>query len=166
MRRAILVCVVATLCGCATIYSLSSDRMEGEMHEDTSHPRSLPRLYSGVVVDGYCVGQSFSEGREAAGQIGFFCLLDVPLSLVVDTLVLPYTAYQQIRFGNFKPRFVEAEHAAALKRAEQSRQDRQEACRRLLARDAGDSSYQEWCRRQLEPDAEMPDAGAEASPVR
>ncbi len=33
--------------------------------------------------------------------IGGFCLVDVPFSLVADTVILPLTIYEQIKYGSY-----------------------------------------------------------------
>jgi uncharacterized protein YceK len=83
--------------GCATIYTLSADRIEGDMYESKA-PQSWPRLFSGVSADGYCI---FSGG---GAQVWPLCLLDLPLSLAGDLIVSPYKAYDQIAHGNYHPR--------------------------------------------------------------
>jgi uncharacterized protein YceK len=148
-HRHVALAALALSCGgCATVYTLSSDRVEGTMQEDRSLPRSFPRVYSGVLGDGWCVAHSPSA------QPGFFCLLDVPLSLALDTVVLPYTAYQQIRFGNFHPRLVASEHAAALQRTEYARSHLRGYCRNVTSVDGGTPADRDLCAPVLaEPDA-------------
>ena len=84
------------LCGCATLFTLSPDRIEGAL----SAGQSLPRVYSGTIADGYAVT------HDRSGQAGFFCLLDLPLSIAADTVVLPWTLVQQIRHGSYRPRCI------------------------------------------------------------
>src|SRR6266849_4036692 len=106
-----LLIVSADTSGCATVFTLSSDRVEGNMCELPDGPRSFPRIYSGVLGDGYCLGGSaMQRAPEALSQVGLLCFLDIPLSLVADTVVLPFRIYEQIRFGNFHPRLVPEVH--------------------------------------------------------
>jgi len=104
---------------------LSPDRVEGGLYESHDSPKSFPRIYSGTIGDGYCVT------HDPSGQIGFFCLLDLPLSLAADTVVLPYTAYQQVHYGNYHPRCIPKE--------------REESCMRRKQQVEGQI---EWCRKQ------------------
>jgi len=71
-------------CSCATAYTLSTDRIEADMARDKSMPQSLPRIYGGTLIDGWCLGQ-VTRGGADIGQSVFLCLLDMPLSLVGDT---------------------------------------------------------------------------------
>jgi uncharacterized protein YceK len=117
-----LLCVGLLAEGCATIFSLSPDRVEGELYESHDSPKSFPRVYSGTLGDGYCVT------HDQSGQIGFFCLLDLPLSLAADTVLLPYTAYQQIHHGNYHARCIPKEHEETCKRRKQQVESTCEPC--------------------------------------
>ncbi|HET7789129.1 MAG TPA: hypothetical protein VFL36_24355 [Myxococcales bacterium] len=75
---------------------------EAEVHAGGSRATSLPRLFSGSVADARCVIGTQPQGIP--------CILDLPLSFVVDVLVSPYTLVQQVRHGNFHPRFVQEIH--------------------------------------------------------
>jgi uncharacterized protein YceK len=92
---------VLVLCSCGTMISRSlMPRYCGK--------EPLPNVYSGVVLDvqgalhyecaesGEC--RFFTPGP--TNNVELFLLLDIPLSLALDTCLLPWTAYQQIRHGN------------------------------------------------------------------
>ncbi|WP_226377950.1 YceK/YidQ family lipoprotein [Citrifermentans bremense] len=51
----------------------------------------MPRIFSGTAVD-IC--------GLAADNLGIFALVDLPLSLVGDTLMFPYTYYTQSKYGD------------------------------------------------------------------
>ncbi len=53
---------------------------------------TIPRVYSGVSND-YRFINGNSEGKG-------WVFLDMPLSFVADTVVLPYTVYKQAKLGN------------------------------------------------------------------
>ncbi|HXL39680.1 MAG TPA: YceK/YidQ family lipoprotein [Myxococcales bacterium] len=117
MRSAVAV-ILFLLTGCASVYMLSPDRVEGTMYDESRHvPSTFPRLYSGVLVDAWCGFETFRVGGEAF-QVGLFCFLDLPLSLAADTVLLPYKAYTQIRYGNFQPRLVPEMHLEKLQQRE------------------------------------------------
>jgi uncharacterized protein YceK len=59
------------------------------MYEDRALAQSQPRVYSGVYDDAWCLGRVPSQGGEGAGPIVLFCVLDVPLSAIADTVVMP-----------------------------------------------------------------------------
>ncbi|MDX1802482.1 MAG: hypothetical protein R3292_00275 [Alcanivorax sp.] len=81
--------LLLTLSGCASLYTQSTDPYLEDIR-DCSQRRPIPNLYSGTVFDLYCI---------PAENAGFFCLLDLPLSLTMDTLLVPYTLYRQIHDG-------------------------------------------------------------------
>ena len=91
---ALLLCLMLTLQGCASIYTNRHSFYEAdEFSCDETH--SIPRVYSGTVLDIYNVG---------AENAGFFVLVDVPFSLILDTVLLPYTAYRQFKDGDWYSR--------------------------------------------------------------
>jgi len=59
---------------------------------------SLPRIYSGTVFDFRCF--LHPEMHDTQG-IGVFCLVDVPFSFIADTVILPLTIYEQIKYGSY-----------------------------------------------------------------
>jgi uncharacterized protein YceK len=155
---------IAVATGCMTIRTISSDRTEGEMYEDRSLAQSRPRMYSGVYDDASCIGHIPTEHGEGAGPIVVFCLLDLPLSIIADTLVVPYTLYEQIRFGNFHPRFVEFVHEEAERRRELRLLRRADFCNHVLEKSAdGGSEVDERCRAFLR-ESEGTDAGQLPAP--
>jgi uncharacterized protein YceK len=124
----LLSCLCSTQSGCATIVTLSPDRVEGAMYESSALPRSFPRLFSGVLADGYCLG------KDGSGQVWLFCLLDIPLSLAADIVASPYTAYQQVVHGNYHPRCVVAQREEIRSRNRKNIQDALDLCRKDQAR--------------------------------
>lgn len=90
-----LLCLMLLLLqGCASIYTNRYSYYEAaDFRCDETH--SIPRVYSGTVLDIYNVG---------AENAGFFVLLDMPFSLILDTVLLPYTAYRQYKEGDWYSR--------------------------------------------------------------
>lgn len=97
------------LASCGTLISQGAGKILcGE------RPATLPNVYSGVALDvqggfryqcppaGECT--FFSPGPSA--NVELFLILDIPLSLALDTLLLPYTIYQQVQHGNICTRGV------------------------------------------------------------
>jgi uncharacterized protein YceK len=78
------------LCGCSTIVTLSlgDDTSDFDCRGDPF----IPRIYSGIFNDVRFV----KTGAEGAG----FAFWDFPFSLVADTVVIPYTAVTQVKYGN------------------------------------------------------------------
>jgi uncharacterized protein YceK len=154
--RCVALCAGVQLAGCAAVFTLSSDRVDGWMYEDRKLLQTLPRLYSGVLFDGWCI----THAGQAA-EAFWMCLLDLPLSLAVDTVVLPYKAYKQIEYGNFHPRFVPDVHESFERNREANRQQHIRMCRAAVASDGGwwadHPQARERCRKDLE--AEETDGG-------
>src|SRR5712691_11608512 len=144
--KAAVLCFLAANTGCATIFTLSSDRAEKQLYEYEALPvtRSLPRMYSGVATDALCVWH--------LAPVLPLCIVDLPLSLVAGTLVLPFTTWQQVKFGNFHPRLVPDEKQLAFFRAwlERDRRSFLDHCRRALeGGPAHPDTFSEFCRREL-----------------
>lgn len=84
-----LYAAAATLCltsGCSTLSETFADR-----------PHTSSLVYSGTQVDVAVVG---ALGDETAGIFRLFApfaLLDLPLSLAADTLLLPYTITKEVQ---------------------------------------------------------------------
>jgi uncharacterized protein YceK len=89
----LLIITSIALTGCGTIWSLHADA-EKEFARGTAFPCSLPRIYAGTMIDIYAVKQN--------SQIGAMLLWDIPLSLAMDTIVLPATMLLQAYKGNFR----------------------------------------------------------------
>jgi uncharacterized protein YceK len=94
LYRAIVLIMAATaLNGCGTIITLSMQEKD-----IVDHCNTLPRAYSGTVFDSRCIYHPEHKGTNNAE---LFCLIDLPLSLGMDTIVLPYTGYKQIQHGSY-----------------------------------------------------------------
>ena len=86
-----------TLTSCGTVSTLRSHDLA--LGEDGS----LPRMFSGTVADAGVVFGRYSDDLTEEKPVTSRALrfLDLPLSFLVDSLVLPYTAYKQIRYGSY-----------------------------------------------------------------
>jgi uncharacterized protein YceK len=124
--------------GCATIYTLSADRVEGHMYEIGGDPQSWPRFFSGVAADGYCIGR-LTEPL-------LLCLVDLPLSLAADLVVSPYKAYQQIAHGNYHPRCIPERQEEIRQRNRRELEATLERCRK------GEDSFSDRCALKIAPD--------------
>ena len=163
LAKTAALCLLAANTGCATIIMLSSDRAEKQLYDYEAEAlpvtRSVPRVYSGVATDALCLWH--------LAPVLPLCVVDLPLSLVADTLVLPFTAWQQIKFGNFHSRFIPDEKQLAVFRAwlERDRRSFLDHCRRALeAPPAHPDTFSEFCRRELATEDAVresvaPDAG-------
>ncbi|AZF40664.1 hypothetical protein C4J87_0475 [Pseudomonas sp. R1-43-08] len=91
-------------CGTATTVLRGDDVTVRELRGKKTYCQSVSRIYSGVAYD-LCVlhGPPSSAGGLSLNGIPW-AILDVPVSGVLDTLVLPYTLYRQNADGNLELR--------------------------------------------------------------
>jgi uncharacterized protein YceK len=86
------------LSGCGTVNSVI--RKDGDTARELrlikTYCQSIPRVYSGVAFD-FC---SLHAAPDPTGILIPFVLLDIAVSGVADTVVLPYTIYRQASDGN------------------------------------------------------------------
>lgn len=90
--QVLAVCVLISCTGCSTIIT----RLTGPGWQPPDPP--LPRIYSGTIFDFRCFLRP--EMHDTQG-LGGFCLIDVPFSLIADTVILPFTIYDQIKYGSY-----------------------------------------------------------------
>lgn len=86
------------LSGCGTaasVLQMDAD-VARDMRKQKTYCQSIPRIYSGLAFD-FCV---LNAPPDPTGVLLPFVLLDLPLSGVLDTVVLPYTIYRQASDGN------------------------------------------------------------------
>jgi len=65
---------------------------------------TINRIYSGVQYD-YCV---VKKGDGSDWELKGYLVWDFPFSLVLDTVVLPYTIFKQIKDGSLVQSYPEA----------------------------------------------------------
>ncbi len=58
----------------------------------------LSRIYSGTQFDFRCF---LSPAMHDTQGIGGFCFVDVPFSIIADTVILPLTIYEQVKYGSY-----------------------------------------------------------------
>jgi len=101
MKMAVALGAIAlTLVGCGTVTTVlqeDADAARGLRRQKT-YCQSIPRVYSGLAYD-FCV---LNAPPDPTGILVPFVLLDLALSGVLDTVVLPYTIYQQSMEGNVR----------------------------------------------------------------
>ena len=102
MRIGITACLVAALSGCGTIKTLNDEKgAADDLAKWQSNCHFIPRAYSGTSYQ-FCNLNSppRSGAHWAVAPITF----DVILSAVADTVVIPYTGYQQYLRGDIQVR--------------------------------------------------------------
>ncbi|SET34441.1 YceK/YidQ family lipoprotein [Pseudomonas graminis] len=97
MKQWIAAFLITTLTGCGTIITIynppkASDNLAG-WH---SYCSQIPRVYSGFAY-GYCTLNA--PERYGVHDSAPIAAADMLLSGITDTLVLPYTIYQQNELG-------------------------------------------------------------------
>lgn len=99
----VLICAIAVLLlGCGTINTVVRD--DAVARRNLSHVKSpceiIPRIYSGVFYDMCVLRGKPSRTALWVGAIPELMLVDLALSAVLDTVVLPYTIYEQMNAGS------------------------------------------------------------------
>ncbi|MEB2869641.1 YceK/YidQ family lipoprotein [Pseudomonas rhizosphaerae] len=105
MKAVVGVLVAGLLAGCGTINTVFRDDVvtSDNLKEAESFCAAVPRVYSGVVYD-FCLlhGKEARPGQTRDGaQLGFVAV-DMAVSAVFDTLMLPYTLYRQHTDGGIE----------------------------------------------------------------
>ncbi len=86
------VCVLFAFTGCGTIITRYVSP------NWTPPAPKLSRIYSGTQFDFRCF---LSPSMHDTQGIGGFCLVDVPFSIIADTVILPLTIYEQVKYGSY-----------------------------------------------------------------
>jgi len=98
----IYVMVSFLLIGCGTINTVVRD--DSVAHHNLSRVKSpcgtIPRIYSGVAYNICTLRGKPSRTSLWVGAVPEFALADIVLSGVLDTVILPYTIYEQAYKGN------------------------------------------------------------------
>jgi len=93
--------------GCGSVRTLAPDA-ESQLATNPNYRKtdckSVPRIYSGVCLD-VCMAfigpPGDIEGERTKGTLSMY-MLDILLSGVIDTVVLPYTLVMQVSDGNYR----------------------------------------------------------------
>jgi uncharacterized protein YceK len=92
LKKYLFIAVSTQIAGCGTIFTQYS----GSGATDPDHFPVIPRMYSGAYFDFSC---AFHSGPP--NNIELFCFIDLPMSMALDTVILPYTLYKQIECGSY-----------------------------------------------------------------
>jgi uncharacterized protein YceK len=95
---AALIAAVLTLNGCGTVSTVLREEAaaKSDLRKMKTYCQSIPRIYSGVAFD-FC---ALHAAPDPTGILIPFVLVDIVMSGVADTVVLPYTIYRQAVDGN------------------------------------------------------------------
>lgn len=105
-------CVLAVaLSGCGTMRTVSNEsKAVDDLAQWNSYCPEIPRVYSGIAYQ-FC--NLTGPERKGVHSDPYEILIDMAASGIADTLVLPYTSYQQYTRGNmvipsFRPQMPQA----------------------------------------------------------
>ncbi|AZE52655.1 hypothetical protein C4K03_0469 [Pseudomonas synxantha] len=106
VRLLVLLGLALLMGGCGTVTTVfrGDDVIVRDLKGKKTYCQSVSRIYSGVAYD-LCVlhGPPNSAGELSLNGIPW-AILDVPVSGVLDTLILPYTLYRQNADGSLELR--------------------------------------------------------------
>lgn len=90
--------VTLALSGCGTLNTVLRDDVTAtrELRNQKTYCQSIPRVYSGLAFD-FCL---LNAPPDYTGVLVPLVLVDLAASGIADTVVLPYTIYQQSTLGN------------------------------------------------------------------
>ena len=105
MNKTILVIVlVLVIPGCGTMQTLNptNDHVEISHRGKKSYCKKIFRVYSGTNYQVCKLNGEPSYAENLGSNVGGvpFFIIDIPLSFVMDTIVLPYTVTRQFKDGN------------------------------------------------------------------
>lgn len=102
MKLGVAICAAAVLSGCGTVKTLNDEKgAADDLARWQSNCHSIPRAYSGASYQFCNLNAPARSGSHwSAGTIA----LDLALSGVADTVMLPYTGYLQYQHGDIKVR--------------------------------------------------------------
>ena len=97
-NAAALLMVSLLISGCGTLNTVLREDVAAtrELRQQKTYCKSIPRAYSGAAFD-FCL---LHAAPDLTGVLMPFVLLDITVSGIVDTVVLPYTVYKQGTDGN------------------------------------------------------------------
>lgn len=86
------------LSGCGSVNTVFRDDLSAtrELRKQKTYCESIPRAYSGLAFN-FCL---LNAPPDYTGMLVPLVLVDMTASGIVDTVVLPYTIYQQATLGN------------------------------------------------------------------
>jgi uncharacterized protein YceK len=106
MKAAVLPTLCLLLAGCGTLVTQFDEKDRYTF--PGSRQRNIPQVYSGTAADLVFAKDVMFETTGATGEeqgaeccfSPFYLVVDLPLSFVADTILLPYTIWKQIFQGS------------------------------------------------------------------
>ncbi|WP_248751431.1 YceK/YidQ family lipoprotein [Pseudomonas sp. MWU15-20650] len=102
----VLMGIVSVLEGCGTVTTVfrDGDVVARELKANRTYCQTVPRVYSGVAYDLCVLHAPPHSGSGVSLNDVPWAFIDVPISGVLDTLILPYTIYRQNVDGSIELR--------------------------------------------------------------
>ncbi|WP_282361618.1 YceK/YidQ family lipoprotein [Pseudomonas sp. PS01300] len=92
------VALTVAVSGCGTVRTISSEsKSANDLAKWQTYCHTIPRVYSGIAYQ-FC--NLNGPQRTRAHWAPFPILIDMAASGIADTVILPYTGYQQYKRGN------------------------------------------------------------------
>lgn len=102
MKTWILICIAAALTGCGTVKTLNDEAgAADDLARWKTSCNTIPRVYSGLSYQ-FC--NLNSPSRSGPHWSAPTIAVDMVISGIADTIVTPYTAYQQYQRGDIQVR--------------------------------------------------------------
>jgi len=87
---AILLCVLLQACSTTWTQLGGHDLIDDRNYQSTCDPeKGISAIYSGTQLNAYCLWNNVDN-------VALFCLIDLPMSLALDTVMLPYTLFSEL----------------------------------------------------------------------
>ena len=104
ISRLSLVLLAFFLSSCGTLQTLGKGPLQigAEKYNGSQPCEEIRRWYSGVKYD-YCV---LVKGDGSDWELHGILAWDFPFSLIVDTVLLPYTIYKQATIGSLEQKYI------------------------------------------------------------
>ena len=114
-RFVIIIAMVTIINGCGTVISQHMGHKgktfyeTKEEYEKETCGIGQPSMFSGVAFDTRALLAPFACKGGGEGGLAYIamypiilplCIIDLPLSLAADIIILPYSTYRQIKYGN------------------------------------------------------------------
>lgn len=104
MKLLLLACIALTMAGCGTVTTALRDDAVTvrSLKASKTYCQSVPRIYSGVTYNLCVLNGPPNSGSDVIVNSVPWTLIDIPLSGITDTLLLPYTIYRQSADGSIE----------------------------------------------------------------
>ncbi|MBD1553662.1 YceK/YidQ family lipoprotein [Pseudomonas sp. C2L12B] len=100
IKKNVFIFAIFLLNGCGTIRSLQDQNdLRQDMRTRNSHCTTIPYMYGGITYN-FCMLNADNDNPKRPDLGLHLTVFDIGLSLAADTALLPYSIYNQIKFGS------------------------------------------------------------------